>query len=365
MYTNSGFVVGRKSVAVLVLVLLVLIIGLGIVLLDMKSNIASMRNDISNLSSEVKLLQEPAVRIWNQTRISIVSITTDKAGYGASGFIYDFQGHIVTNNHVIQGAVNITVKFFDGSTELAQIIGTPDVYSDLALIKVDKLPAGSMPLTVRNSTQLTVGEPVYAVGNPFGLTDSITSGIISQLGRVKNFSDLGEPVPSPEGNYSMPNLIQFDAAVNLGNSGGPLLDSAGNAVGITFAIETDSTGTNGFIGIGYAVPSILILREIPIIKAVGHYDHPWIGIQYDSHYNEGVKIKNVVLGGSADKVGLLVGDVIKQVDGLQVNNGAAFVGYLESYKSPGDQLSLRVNRNGNIIDVVLILQTREATQPSP
>jgi S1-C subfamily serine protease len=365
MYEISGFIVGRKFVAVTVLVLLILIVGLGIVLLDMKSDIASLRNDISNLSSEVMLLQEPAVRIWNQTRISIVSITTDKTGYGASGFIYDFQGYIVTNNHVIQGAINITVKFFDGSTEPAQIIGTPDVYSDLALIKVDKLPDRSMPLSVRNSTQLMVGEPVYAIGNPFGLTDSVTSGIISQLGRMKNFSDLGEPVPSPEGNYSIPNLIQFDAAVNMGNSGGPLLDSAGNVVGITFALETDNTGINGFIGIGYAVPSILILREIPAIKSGGHYNHPWIGIKYDSQYNEGVKISNVVLGGPADKAGLLVGDTITQVDSLRVNNGAALAGYLESYKSPGDQLSLEVNRSGTIINKTLTVQPRETAHPSP
>jgi S1-C subfamily serine protease len=204
MNKNSGRVFDKKVIAVFILVFAVLIGSFAILILDLRSDVASLRNDISKLSSELALLQEPAVRIYNQTKTSTVSITTDKDGYGGSGFIYDSQGHIVTNNHVVQGATNITVAFFDGSTKSARIIGTPDVYSDLALIKVDSLPAQSKPLPIRNSTQLNVGEPVYAIGNPFGLSRSITSGIISQLGRVKNFSELGEPVPSPEGNYSIP-----------------------------------------------------------------------------------------------------------------------------------------------------------------
>jgi 2-alkenal reductase len=290
-----------------------------------------------------------------------VLITTDK-GEG-SGFVYDSQGHIVTNNHVIQGASIITVTFFDGTTETAQVIGT-DVYSDLALIKVGRLPTQSEPLPIRNSTQLMVGEPVYAIGNPFGLVDSITSGIISQLGRVKTLSELGEPVPASEGNYSIADLIQFDAAVNTGNSGGPLLDNFGNVIGVTFAIDTGSTGINGFIGVAYAIPSVLIMRVIPALESSGHYDHPWVGIECDSNYTNGVRIVGIVSGGPADKAGLQVGDVINEVDGLQVNSEADFITYLELYKSPGDTINFSINRNGSIISKTLTLEPREPNEAS-
>jgi len=160
-------------------------------------------------------------------------------------------------------------------------------------------------------------------------------------------------------------LIQFDAAINTGNSGGPLLDRAGHVIGLTFAIETGNTGINGFIGIGYAVPSVLILRVIPALESAGHYDHPWVGIEYDSHSTNGVNVVGIVSGGPADKVGLQVGDVIKEVDGLQVNRGADFVIYLERYKSPGDTMNLKISRNGSIINKTLTLEPREPMQPSP
>jgi len=210
-----------------------------------------------------------------------------------------------------------------------------------------------------------VGEPVYAIGNPFGLSSSITSGIISQLERVKKLSELGEPVPPAEGNYSLADLIQFDAAVNTGSSGGPLLDSFGNVIGVTFAIETDNTGVNGFIGIAYAVPSVLIMRVIPALETTGHYDHPWVGIEYDSRYTDGVHLTGIVPGSPAYKAGLQVGDVIKQVDGLQVNTGADFVIYLERYKSPGDTIELNINRNGSTLTETLTLEPRAPTQASP
>jgi S1-C subfamily serine protease len=365
MEKSSRYVVDKKIVGVLTVVFMILIGSFAVMYLDLKSDIASLKNENANLLSEVEQLSEPAVKIYNQTRFSIVSITTDKGGVGGSGFVYDLQGHIVTNNHVVEGATNITVTFFDGSAETAQIIGTPDVYSDLALVKVDKLPAQLEPMLIRNSTQLVVGEPIYAIGNPFGLRNSVTSGIISQLGRVKNFSDLGKPAPPPGGNYSIPDLIQFDAAVNIGNSGGPLLDSAGRVIGVTFAIETGNTGINGFIGIGYAVPSILILRVIPALESAGHYDHPWVGIEYDPRFTNGVNVVSIVSGGPADEAGLQVGDTIKEVDGLQVNSGADFVIHLERCKSPEDTINLRISRNGTIINKALILGTREPMHLGP
>jgi len=359
----------KRAIIVLILVILALAGSLIAVYVDLKSDNADLSFKIDELQALVRELQSnltripSAVQVYDQTKSSVVLITTDK-GQG-SGFIYDSQGHIVTNNHVVQDVTHINVTFPDGITEPAQIVGTPDVYSDLALIRVSNLPVESKPLPIRNSSSLMVGETVYAIGNPFGLANSITMGIVSQLERVKKFSDLGEPVPSPIGNYSMPDIIQFDAPVNIGNSGGPLLDSRGNVIGLTFSIETDSTGMNGFIGIGYAVPSVMILRVIPALESIGHYDHPWAGIEYDPHYTNGAYITNVIAGGPADKAGLQVGDVIEQVNSVKMNGGVEFVTYLERYRSPFNTINLKINRNGSTIDKTLTLETRNSTETSP
>lgn len=372
MQKSSRAVVDRKLIAVLIIVCVILAGSFALVYLDLKADFESLKNSNANLASEVDQLQGliqdvhanqtnglTAVQIYNRTMFSVVLITNQR-GDGSTaegtGFVYDSQGHIVTNNHVVDGAASITVTFFDGSVQTAQLTGN-DVYSDLALIKVNNLPLQSEPLLSRNSTQLMVGEPVYAIGNPFGLSSSMTSGIVSQLGRVLRLSDLG--VPPPEGNYSIADVIQFDAAVNPGNSGGPLLDSFGYVIGVTFAIETGNTGTNGFIGIAYAVPSVLLLRVAPDLESKGHYDHPWVGIEYDPRYTDGVHVVNIVSGGPAEKAGLQAGDVIKEVDGLQMNRGEDFIIYLERYKSPNDTISLNINRNGSIINKTLTLEARQ------
>ncbi len=372
MQKSSRAVVDRKLVAVLIIVCVVLAGSFALVYLDLKADFESLKNSSANLASEVDQLQGliqdlhanqtnglTAVQIYNRTMFSVVLITNqlaDGSTAEGTGFVYDSQGDIVTNNHVVDGAASITVTFFDGSVQTAQLKGN-DVYSDLALIKVNKLPVQSEPLLSRNSTQLMVGEPVYAIGNPFGLSSSMTSGIVSQLGRVLKLSDLG--VPPPEGNYSIADVIQFDAAVNPGNSGGPLLDSFGYVIGVTFAIETGNTGTNGFIGIAYAVPSALLLRVIPKLESPGHYSHPWVGIEYDPRYTDGVHVVNVVSGGPAEKAGLQAGDVIKEADGFQMKRGEDFIIYLERYKSPGDTISLKIDRNGSIINKTLTLEARQ------
>jgi S1-C subfamily serine protease len=371
-----------KSIAALTLICIALAAGLAVVYLDLNAdiaalntNITSLKGDNANLASEVEQLTNlfeeshvnqtynlSAVEIYNQTEPSVVLITNDQTDgstvYG-TGFVYDTQGDIITCNHVVENERAITVTFFDGSTETAQIVGTPDVYSDLALINVSKLPAQSHPLLIRNSIQLMVGEPVYAIGNPFLLSSSMTSGIVSQLGRVLQLSSLG--VPAPEGNYSIVDVIQIDAPINPGNSGGPLLDSSGFVIGVTFAIETGNTGATGFIGIGYAVPSMLVLRVIPAIKSVGHYYHPYVGIEYDPTYTDGLHVAGITAGGPADKAGLKVGDVIKKVDNLQVNRGDDLLIYLERYKSPGDTISLTIDRGGSTITKMLTLGTRQTT----
>jgi S1-C subfamily serine protease len=281
-----------------------------------------------------------------------------------SGFIYDTR-HIVTNNHVVDGAVDITVTFLDGKVAQGQFIGG-DVYSDLAVVKVEALSEQACPLILGNSSELMVGEPVYAIGNPFGLSGSMTAGIISQVGRVLKLADLG--VPPPWGNYAIADVIQFDAAVNPGNSGGPLLNSFGLGVGITFAIET-AEGVRGFIGIGYAVPSDLVKRVVPSIIKTGGYHHPWIGIEFtdmtpqkaetmNTNYTYGVLVVSVNSTSPAEEAGLRKDDIIIEVDEHSVKRGEDLLIYLERYKSPSDIITLKIVRNNKKLDIELTLGER-------
>jgi len=371
MGKTSGTGADKKLILVLILVFLTLGGSFALIYVNLKADLTSLKNNNANLSSQIEqlrgLIEElhanqtsglAPVQIYNRTKNSVVLIMNDR-GDGStvegSGFVYDLQGYVITNNHVVNGTVNLTVTFIDGTTESAQIVGS-DVYSDLAVIKVGNLPAQSQPLILGNSSQLMVGEPVYAIGNPFGLSSSMTSGIVSQLGRVLRLSELG--APAPWGNYSIADLIQFDAAVNPGNSGGPLLNNLGFVVGITFAIETGGSGLTGFIGIGYAVPSVLVMRVASALISIGHYYHPYVGIEYDSRYTGGVLIVSVVHGGPAETVGLQANDIIKEVDGHQINRGAELIIYLERYKSPGDTVLLKVSRGNTNLNVTLTLGQR-------
>jgi S1-C subfamily serine protease len=371
MDKTSGTGADKKLILVVILVFLTLGGSFALIYANLKADLTSLKNNNANLSSQIEQLQGlieelhanqtsglAPVQIYNRTKNSVVLIMNDR-GDGStvegSGFVYDLQGYIITNNHVVDDTVNLTVTFLDGTTESAQIIGS-DVYSDLAVIKIGNLPAQSPPLILGNSSQLMVGEPVYAIGNPFGLSSSMTSGIVSQLGRVLRLSELG--APAPWGNYSIADLIQFDAAVNPGNSGGPLLNNLGFVVGITFAIETGESGLTGFIGIGYAVPSVLVMRVASALISIGHYYHPYVGIEYDSRYTGGVLIVSVVHGGPAETVGLQANDIIKEVDGHQINRGAELIIYLERYKSPGDTVLLKVSRGNTNLNVTLTLGQR-------
>ncbi|MGB9756314.1 MAG: S1C family serine protease, partial [Candidatus Bathyarchaeales archaeon] len=258
-------------------------------------------------------------------------------------------------------AVSVSVTFFNGTTLQAQVLAY-DVYSDLAVVKineaeVNKIPQQCQPLTPGNSTLLMVGEPVYAIGNPFGLRGSMTAGIVSQLGRVLRLGDLG--VPDPWGRYAIVDLIQFDAAVNPGNSGGPLLNGMGEVVGVTFAIETVEE-ISAFIGIGYAIPSVILNRVVPALIENGTYKHPYMGIGYDSQYLGGMNISYVEPSGPADKAGLKVNDIITEVDNRTVTCPEDLIIYLERYKSPGEIIHLKIRRDSTILEVELKLGEREA-----
>jgi 2-alkenal reductase len=335
----------------------------------LRANYATLSDQMQQLQDLIESLHQgevtnlTAVQIYNRTKNSVVLISCTLSNGSlvqGSGFVFGFApsgGYIVTNNHVIEDATSISVSFYNGTTIQAQLIGS-DIYGDLAVIQVDSLPEQAHPLVLGNSTRLMVGEPVYAIGNPFGLMDSLTSGIVSQVGRVIRLGDLG--VPPPYGNYLIVDLIQTDTAVNPGNSGGPLLDDLGLVVGITFAIET-ADGVSGFIGVGYAIPSVLIERVVTSLINNGKYDHPWLGITYDSSYVGGLLIASVNDTGPAHDAGLVAGDIIIKADALTINRAEDLLVYLERYKSPGDAMQLEVVRDNNFahpLNITLTLDKR-------
>ena len=372
MHETYGIAVDKKFLIAMILVCLALGGSFALIYLNLKADFKALSDNYATLLDQMHQLQSlieslhhaevtnlTAVQIYNQTKYSIVLITCTLANDSiveGSGFIYDKGGHIVTNNHVVEGADSITVSFFNGTTVPAQLTGR-DVYSDLAVIKVDSLslPEQSHALILGNSTQLMVGEPVYAIGNPFGLRGSMTSGIVSQTGRVLRLSDFG--VPPPEGNYAIADVIQIDAAINPGNSGGPLLNSLGFVVGVTFAIETGGE-VRAFVGVGYAIPSVLVKRVVDAIIQTGHYAHPWLGIEYSSNYVGGLLINSVVSGSPAANAGLQSNDIITEVDGQPITLPEDLIVYIERYKSPNDVISLKVLRDGTVLYKQLTLGTR-------
>jgi 2-alkenal reductase len=291
-----------------------------------------------------------------------------------SGFLVDGQGHIVTNNHVVQDAEDLQVTFFDGSMTSAQVIGT-DAGSDLAVIRVDNLPANVAPLPLGDSREVAVGQTAIAIGNPFGLQNTLTVGVISGLGR----SLIG---PSLEGgNFSIPNIIQSDAAINPGNSGGPLLNIRGEVIGVNTAISSQS---GRFAGVGYAVPSRVVERIVPALIDTGQYDHPWIGIrmfgvdpfmaeQFDLPAEQGVLVTEVVPGSPADEAGLqegeevvlyggmelrIGGDIIIGIDGQRVRDSDDLMSYLQLEVAAGDTVALTVMRDSEEQQLQLTLGSR-------
>jgi S1-C subfamily serine protease len=289
-----------------------------------------------------------------------------------SGFIYDKQGHIITNNHVVGDAKIVDVSFVDGNRYTAMVIGK-DIFSDVAVLRIiENITEPLRPLIIGNSSELEIGEPVIAIGNPFGLSDTVTTGIISQVGRL---------LPDPVG-FSIPNVIQTDAPINPGNSGGPLLNMQGQVVGINTAVFS-STGS--FSGVGLAIPSNSITRIVPVLIQKGNYTHPYLGITGATLTSDltktinglpdnfkGVLVNAIVKNGPADKAGIRGsttdqygkvhgGDIIVKVDGRPVIRMENLVTYLDERRSVNDTVTLSVYRNGHILDLRTVLQPR----PSP
>jgi S1-C subfamily serine protease len=355
-------------------------------------NLVSLTQRSSSSSS-----LSPLTHIFKQVENSVVQITSKASNNNpdiiingnpsesqstrlGSGFVYDNEGHIVTNSHVVDEVKTVDVTFVDGNTYTANVIGT-DQSSDISVLQIKDSSflsssgeiSTAVPLVIGNSSNLQVGQQIIAIGNPFGLSDTMTTGIISQVGRL---------LPNPDTGFSIPDGIETDAAINPGNSGGPLLNMQGQVIGINTAI---SSSTGVFSGIGFAIPSNTITRIVPVLIQKGSYAHPWLGISggnitpdlaqsADLPRNfKGVVVGSVQPGSPADKASLRgvsqdimnlnthIGDIIIAIDGHPVKRIDDIINHIEAHKSVGDSVKVTVNRNGKTMDLNVILQTRPSS----
>ncbi len=360
-------------------------------------NIRIQDSSLKNLNSltfqPVQLTNTSVVQLYQTIQDSVVTVTAQRLQATdnedefdlaqGSGFVYTFNNRmvIITNFHVINQAVEISVTFSDGNGYAANVLGS-DPYADLAVLAVVATTSQYPSLHVVSSSTLRVGDFVVAVGSPFGLSGSMTTGIVSQLGRT-----LTSPTA---GNYPVANVIQTDAPINPGNSGGPLLNSQGQVVGINTAIVSESTG------IGFAVPSSTLLREISDLVNTGSYNkHPYLGIssvdmnyyiaqKMDIDVTYGVLIQQVTQDGPADEAGLragntqttinratlaIGGDIITAINGNRIINTDDLSSYLEENTQPNQQITITIIRNDQTHNIPITLGTRPppdtSTNPTP
>src|SRR5690242_5260386 len=344
---------------------------------------SSSPSSSSSLANVFKRVENSVVQITstrsdpNQVTIINGVPATGRSTALGSGFVYDNQGHIITNHHVIDGATTADVTFTDGNTYSAKVIGK-DPDADIAVLQItDNFSEEKvMPLPIANSSSLRPGDQLIAIGNPFGLSGTITTGIVSGEGRL---------LPNPDTGFSIPNIIQTDAAINPGNSGGPLLNIQGQVIGMNTAILSR---TGSYSGVGFAIPSNTIAKEVPVLIKNGTYIHPWLGIaggkitpnvaqSADLPRNyKGVVVGSVQAGSPADKAGLQamtqdmsgsnthIGDIITAIDGHPIRQIDDIINYIESHKNVGDKVQLTVNRAGKVMDLTATLQDRPNMSPS-
>ena len=349
-------------------------------------------NVVSNNSLSASILTSDAMtlpQIFNKTENSVVQITSTSPISNSlvirngeqipqnvalgSGFVYDQDGHILTNYHVISDPNSVEVTFVDGDSYSAKVIGQ-DPYSDIAVLQItdDGFQKQIPPLKAPNSSALQVGEQVIAIGNPFGLSGTLTSGVISQMGRV---------LPNDITGYSISNIIQTDAAINPGNSGGPLLNTKGEMVGVNTAIFSN---TGVYSGVGFAIPSNMVQKVVSSLLKNGSYEHPYMGItgitvspeiSNATHLNDtkGILVVDITADSPADKAGIRGGDVLTTVDGQDIRLGGDIIvaiddqsvramedllSYLEEKKAVGDNIELSVIRDGKTQHIDMILTAR-------
>jgi len=379
---KSGVIVGSILGGTMVLLIFAFVINppSGIVQPEI---IVSNGHDISIVGETTPISKSKKlslIEIFEQSESGVVRVNVQRSNdvietnSVGSGFVFDKNGNIITNAHVVNDVQKIVVTFLDGRSYNAKLVGM-DPFTDVAVITVDADPSLLHPLLIGDSSNLKVGEQIAAIGNPFGLSGSMTSGIVSQLGRL---------LPSG-GGFSIPDVIQTDAAINPGNSGGPLLNMRGEVVGINTAIQS---GTGEFAGVGFAIPSKTIAKIVPDLVQFGEHPHPWMGISgrdidpdlagvLNLKDAKGFLIVQVIDGSPAHKAGLLGssetvevdgivypigGDIIISVDGQEVRKIDDILIHLQRYKSVGDKMVLEVLRDGRSSSFELFLEQRPALE---
>jgi 2-alkenal reductase len=323
----------------------------------------------------------PALYSAVDSGIVAIQVITAQGGGLGSGFVIDMQGHIVTNYHVVEGEQSIEVDFSSGYKTYGEVIGT-DLDSDLAVIKVNVPQDVLHPLALGDSSKLKVGQTVVAIGNPYGLSGTMTVGVVSALGRT-----LDSQHQTESGSYyTAADLIQTDTLINPGNSGGPLLNLNGEVIGVNRAIQTAGSSITGgpvTTGIGFAIASNIVKRVVPSLIENGSYDYPYLGISSREELNltamealgithmGGAYVVDVESGGPASRAGirggtratnidglLAGGDLIIAIDGQSVNVFSDLLSYLINNKVPGESVTLTIIRNGQQMDVTIILGSR-------
>ena len=342
---------------------------------------------ISDETEAANALETQVIAVYEAVSPAVVNITNRSYAYdmfmravpqegSGSGFVYDTEGHIVTNYHVVENAEELLVTLASGQVYETEIVGT-DPANDLAVIRTDAGADLPEPLALSDSDKLRVGQFVAAIGNPFGLEQTLTTGVVSALGRV---------IQSPEDNRFIGEAIQTDAAINPGNSGGPLLDLKGHVIGVNSQIISPSGASSG---IGFAVSANTVRRVVPELIARGHYPHPWLGTQMltltpatakafreadmNIPVDTGLLVIEAVKGTPADKAGIqggsrvvrighyqipLDGDIIVAIDGEPINDFQALTVYLETQTTVGDTVELTIIRDGEEQAVQVTLEER-------
>jgi S1-C subfamily serine protease len=331
----------------------------------------------ANLGKIYQNLENSVVQITStvtETRSNIIingNPLEQQSSRLGSGFVYDNEGHIITNNHVVSGVTNVEITLSNGDTFNAKVIGT-DEFNDIAVLQItdDYSNDPITPIPFADSFKIKVGDEVIAIGNPFGLSNTMTTGIVSQIGRL---------LPNQELGFSIPNIIQTDAAINPGNSGGPLLDNRGNLIGMNTAIESK---VGEFAGVGFAIPSNDIKKIVPVLIEKGEYDHPWLGISGTTLSPKlaeklnlpknfrGALINGVIKDGPADKAGIkdalynsnreiASADIVTSIDNMPVKRIDDIIAYVSENKSVGDKVSLKIYRDGSVIDIDIKLDKRK------
>jgi len=327
--------------------------------------------------------QSLLINLYQRVNPSVVNITVyarqggDMMALGqGSGFVYDAQGHIITNAHVVHGSDQVDVTFPDDTVRPGKVVGE-DLNSDLAVVKVD-LPEGVGPLPLGDLDQVQVGQTVIAIGNPFGLNGTLTRGIVSAIGRT---------IPALTV-FSIPKAIQTDAAINPGNSGGPLLNLQGEVIGVNAQIETSGT-SNSNSGVGFAIPVSIVQQVAPKLIENGKYDWAWLGVRggdltqlraqaMNLPVEKGAYIAEIVSGGPAERAKLkgsndttqvegrtvdVGGDVVVAIDGQPVNSFDDMLIYIALSAGPGQDVTLSIYRDGKLQDVTVKLEARPDQVP--